>query len=321
MAKTKKVVITGGTGFVGSNLCRRSLALGYETHLLVRDGFDSWRIRDVLSDLQIHYVDFLDVGTIKEALREIRPDWIFHLAAHGAYSFQNNVEEIFNTNFRATHNLVEAAIEVGFDSFVNTGSSSEYGYKNDQQSEDDVLEPNSYYSVSKAASTLYCSFVAKNKNLRMPTLRLYSVYGKYEDPRRLMPTLILKALENQYPPLVSQVTVRDFISVDDVVDAYFLAAEKGTIGMGEILNVSSGQQTSIGELVGLVKSQFSISGVPVWGDMPSKAWDTTCWVGCNDRIRKALGWSPRISLPEGLENLADWFRTDLEIRSFYSMKE
>ena len=217
MTQRKRIVITGGTGFVGSNMCRRLASLGHEIHLLVRPSHNDWRIQDILSELQIYSVDFLDIKVLKSILSMIQPDWIFHLAAYGAYSFQNDTTNILNTNFISTHHLVEAALDVGFESFVNTGSSSEYGFKTKAHTENDVLEPNSYYAVSKAATTLYCSYTAKHKKVQMPTLRLYSVYGRYEDPRRLMPRLILKALESQYPPLVTPDTARDFIFIEDVI--------------------------------------------------------------------------------------------------------
>lgn len=313
----KRVVITGGTGFVGANLCRRMLQLGHEVHLLVRTEHDAWRIADILTDVQIHPVSFLDVAALKKVVTTIKPEWIFHLAAYGAYSFQKQTTQILETNFIATHNLVQECLQAGFEAFVNTGSSSEYGFKKTIHHEYELPEPNSYYAVSKAASTMYCAYTAESRGVRIPTLRLYSIYGRYEDPRRLMPTLVLRALDGKYPPLVAPDTARDFVFVEDAIDAFLLAAEKTPAKCGEIYNVASSRQTSLGDLVRLVQKQFSIPSDPVWGEMENRSWDSSSWVGSNEKIFRDLGWRPKRSLTEGLENLASWFRDDSELRAFY----
>src|SRR5688500_16362269 len=123
----KRVVVTGGTGFVGANLVRRLVADGYETHLLVRRGYDSWRIDSIRHQLRLHDVDLSDRTSLTATLATIEPNWIFHLAAHGAYSWQTDAELMTETNVVGTANLLAAALDVGFDAFVNTGSSSEYG--------------------------------------------------------------------------------------------------------------------------------------------------------------------------------------------------
>ena len=83
----KRVVVTGGTGFVGANLVRRLVADGYETHLLVRHGSDPWRIDSIRARIRLHHVELTDRPGLTATLATIEPSWIFHLAAHGAYSW------------------------------------------------------------------------------------------------------------------------------------------------------------------------------------------------------------------------------------------
>src|SRR5204863_142015 len=154
----------------------------------------------------------------------IQPEWVFHLAAHGAYSWQTDVQQMVKTNLLGTINLVQACLNTGFDSFVNAGSSSEYGYKNHPPSEQELPEPNSHYAVSKVAATLFCQHTSRREGVRIRTLRLYSAFGAYEDPNRLMPTLIGRCLKGEFPPLVRPETARDYVYIDDVVDAFLLAA-------------------------------------------------------------------------------------------------
>src|SRR5206468_2482049 len=123
-------------------------------------------------------------------IRAARPEWVFHLAAHGAYSWQTDLDRIMNTNFLATVQLIDACRAADCEAFVHAGSSSEYGFKASAPSEADALEPNSDYAVAKAAATSYGQLVARRDGFRAVTLRLYSVYGAFEDPRRLMPALV-----------------------------------------------------------------------------------------------------------------------------------
>ncbi len=315
----KKAVITGASGFVGANLCRRLLNTNHEVHLLVRSTFNSWRIEDILNRVKLHQIDFLDQPALVKVFDTIKPDFIFHLAANGAYSFQKNTSEIFKTNILGTQNLVDASVAVGFKTFINTGSSSEYGFKKTIHSETDMLEPNSAYSVSKAAATHYCSYIANEKKLSIPTLRLYSVYGSFEDPSRLIPKLLMNAFQGNYPPLVSPETARDFIYIEDAVDAFMTMAEETPKHCSDVFNVSSGIQTTLKDVVGLIQKQFGINKEPNWGEMTSRSWDSDCWVGSNKKLKGATSWSPKYSLDQGLSDFSKWLIENPKMKQHYKL--
>jgi len=145
----KRIIITGGTGFIGANLTRRVLSDGNDVHLLVRPQHNPWRVEDIRPHVHIHEVTFEDKESLHKTLLDIKPDWIFHLAAHGAYSWQTDFQQMMQTNILGTVNLVESCVQIGFEAFVNTGSSSEYGYKDHAPSETESLEPNSHYDLSQ----------------------------------------------------------------------------------------------------------------------------------------------------------------------------
>lgn len=317
----KKVLITGATGFVGANLARRLLHEGHEVHVLLRPGYRDWRIADLLSDIKIHIVSLLDFSALKQLLKNISPDWIFHLAVHGAYSHQTDVFEIVNTNILGTINLLEASLLQGFETFINTGSSSEYGYKNEPATEIDFIEPNSYYAVAKASSTLYCRYSAQKHNARIATLRLYSVYGPYEEPTRLMPTLIAKGLNKTLPPLVDPNIARDMIYVEDVVNAYLQVAAHPKLEKGAVYNVGTGYQTTIKEVVDIARKLLNIEIEPQWSTMPNRMWDTNNWVADNRKIQKDLNWKPEFSLTEGFSHMIQWMQRHLspEMQRLYSV--
>lgn len=313
----KRTIITGATGFVGANLARRLISQGHEVHLLLRPGHTSWRINEIKKDVELHPIDLKDIGALEALIKSIRPEWIFHLAAHGAYSWQTDVRQMVETNITGTINLVHACLKAGFESFVNTGSSSEYGFKAFAPAESEPLEPNSDYAVTKASATLFCRHMAQKHKVNLSTLRLYSVYGPYEEPRRLVPALIRLGLEGRLPPLASPTAAHDFVYVGDVCDAYLLAATQSSAESGAIYNVGTGQQTTLREAVEVARRLLSLRGEPVWNSMPDREWDTTHWAANSEKIQRELGWHTRHTFEQGFARTLDWFRNHTGMQELY----
>ena len=232
-ADMTRVALTGGTGFIGANLARALLRRGNEVHLLNRATHTTWRIERIRRDVALHVVDLADASSVRAAFRTIRPELVFHLAQVGGYAWQTDVGAMVATNYLACINLLQAAKEFSARVVVNTGSSSEYGLKSHPTREIDCLEPNSDYAATKAAGTLYCRQWARREGRPVPTLRLYSVYGPFEEPMRLLPRLVSFGLEGRLPPLADPDTARDFVYVDDAVAALLRAAETSFADPGD----------------------------------------------------------------------------------------
>jgi len=313
----KRVILTGATGFVGANLTRRLLSEGHELHLLVRRNYTAWRIEAIRADVQLHEVELSDADILTNVVKRVQPDWIFHLAAYGAYSSQANLHRMIHTNIIGTVNLVEACLKTGFEAFVNTGSSSEYGFKSYAPSEKDFLEPNSCYAVTKASATLFCRYMALCRDVRLVTLRLYSVYGTFEEPTRLIPTLIIHGLRGELPTLVNANVARDYVYVEDVNDAYLLAASRVEQEIGSVYNIGTGRQTFMGEVVATARRKMKITAEPLWGSMQNRNWDTAVWVADNKAAQESLGWKPRYDFDQGFEETINWFIARPEMIQFY----
>jgi UDP-glucose 4-epimerase len=302
----RRVLLTGGTGFVGANVARRLLTDGHAVHLLVRPGRGDWRLDGIRSQVRVHEASLADGSAVEAVVRRVRPEWVFHLAAYGAYSWETDLDRMVRTNLVGTMNLVRSCLRSGFDAFVNTGSSSEYGFKSRPPTEHEWLEPNSHYAVTKAAATLFCRYTAQRERVHLPTLRLYSVYGPYEEPGRLMPTLILHGLDHRLPPLADPDVARDYVYVDDVSEAFVLAASRPLPEAGAVYNVGTGIQTSLREVVGVARRVLGIAADPAWGTMAKRQWDTSAWVANNQHVRSALGWTPRHSFEAGFRRMVAW---------------
>jgi nucleoside-diphosphate-sugar epimerase len=301
-----RTVVTGAGGFVGANLVRELLSRGHDVIAVVRPGNQSWRLAGLVGELQIAELDLTDRDAITLLIARQRPTVVFHLAAHGAYSWQKDLTYMLAVNVAATEVILQAALSVGA-TVINAGSSSEYGAVDHPPRESELVRPNSYYAISKVAATHLCQLAAARHGLRAATLRLYSVYGPWEEPGRLMPTLVRSCRGGEWPPLVDPSIARDFVWVGDVCDAFIRAAEVSWSATGSVLNIASGTQTTLGQLVDLAATVFSIGKAPDWGTMPSRDWDTSIWVGDPSRARQEIGWTAGTSLSDGLALLSAWF--------------
>jgi nucleoside-diphosphate-sugar epimerase len=316
----KRVLVSGASGFVGANLVRRLLRDGHEAHLLLRPGHQAWRLEEVVDDVQVHEADLENVDGVRRVVDAAKPDWVFHLAAYGAYPSQNGLQRMVATNLLGCAALVDACAEAGVECFVHTGSSSEYGFKDHAAAEDEVLAPNSHYAITKAAATHYCQWAARERDLNAVTVRLYSIYGPFEEPGRFIPTLILYGLRGMLPPLASPKIARDFVYVDDAVDALLRVAAARPIPRGAIYNICTGAQRTLADVVDIARKLMNISAEPVWSTMPDRSWDTDRWVGSPARMERDVGWRARTTFEEGLKQTVRWFEGHPEWVRFYAAR-
>lgn len=307
-----KVLVTGATGFVGSCLARRLVHMNYDVHVFTRGKSNKWRIADLLGRVTDHEVDLRDAGMVKNTVAHIRPGIIYHLATYGGFAAQKDTSVIMESNFMATVNLLSACERIGFDCFINTGSSSEYGIKPGPMGESDVLEPVGDYGVSKAAAALFCRSRALEKGLPVITLRLFSPYGPWDDPRRLIPYVIKSLLRGETPKLSTPKSVRDFIYIDDVLDVFFKVI-KAPLPGGKIFNVGTGVQYSIGEVVSMITKIVGNGLEPVWGRVNSQRPEPDYWVADIGKAGRELGWWPSTSLGAGLTKTFQWFKENLDL--------
>lgn len=314
-----KALVTGACGFVGANLVRHLAAAGHELIAVVRPGSDLWRLTDLGDEVAVRATDLRDPDAVHRSVLETRPDVVFHLAAHGAYSWQRDFDAMLAVNVRATEALLTGAREVGA-RLVYAGSSSEYGRKDHAPSETEPVEPNSFYAITKVAATHLCRLAAATHGQHALTLRFYSIYGLWEEPGRLMPTLVERALAGHLPPLVDPHVARDFVWVKDACDAFMAAASADLKDPGAVLNVASGTQTTLRSLVELARATFAVEEEPAWGAMAPRIWDTDVWVGQPEAAAALLGWRATTPLHRGLRLLAEWLQANPDVAARYAPK-
>ena len=298
----------GASGFVGANLLKLLLQVRSDVYGTAF-ATPAWRLQDV-PDVNVFTLDLLVPQSARAVMREVQPGTVFDCVAYGAYSFENDPERIYNTNVSSKARLVELLCEMGTHCYIHAGSSSEYGERADQPSEESALHPNSHYAVAKAAAAHLVYFAGQHRSLRCANLRLYSVYGPLEEPSRLMPTLIANALSGTYPSLVAPHVSRDYLYVDDACEAFVDAALRLPPNLhGHSFNIGTGVSTTIEELALLARDLFRIDDVPAFSTMPNRNWDFQGrWRARTDKAESQLAWKSRTSLRDGLLLFADWYR-------------
>jgi len=310
--ETRKIIITGATGFVGSNLARNFAEKNNEVHVLLRSSSDTWRIANIMDDINVHKADLTAPAELERIVTSIKPDIILHTAVYGGHPFQDDTDKIFDSNLRGTINLVKACQSLDYELFVNTGSSSEYGVKRQPVAETDVCEPGEEYGVSKTAASLYCQMAARRDRKQIITLRLFSPYGGFDDATRLIPSVIISCLNGRPPRVSSPTFVRDYIYIRDIVSAYEKAIETSPRqSNGEIFNVGSGKQQTVGNVVQHIVKLVDKNIQPEWGSPGKRQNEPQIWQADVSKAESSFGWKPSYSIEQGLGETVEWFRKNV----------
>jgi len=314
------ILVTGASGFIGANLYKLLTAVRSDVYAVVNRE-KGWRLVDV-NDERVIAVDLNDFAATKNLVNSVNPQTVFDCVAYGAYSFEEDTNLIYQTNFQAIVNLVSLLATRPFTAFIHAGSSSEYGTNCAAPSEDSVCEPNSPYAVSKVALAGYLRFMGKQREFPCVNLRLYAVYGPLEDTSRLFPNLLRQALTGKLPPFVDARTSRDFIHVNDVCAAFIMAAAKMHPGLyGESFNIGTGIKTTIAELAEVTKRVFGVAAEPQFGTMEGRAWDLADWYADPRKAIKKLGWEPLVKLEDGLRSMSRWVEQLSDSQMFAASKK
>lgn len=303
-----RVLITGGGGFVGCCLARRLIREGHEVCLLLRGETLSWRLAGLEGRFRRYLADLRDRAAVRRALEDCRPRTIFHVAAHGGYPTQRDRCAILGSNLLGTAHLLDAAADVGYECFVYTGSSSEYGHKPGPMRATDVLEPRSDYAVAKAAATLLCQAEAR-RGLPVAVVRIFSAYGPWDDPGRLVSSVMASCLQGEAPCVSTGRQPRDFVYIEDVLDLLIRAASCPA-ARGRIMHAGSGQRRTVADMVETILEVCSGGRLRArFGEMPARPDEPTHWVADLEETTRLTGWTPRTGLRQGVQATWEWFRS------------
>ncbi len=294
----EKVIVTGGAGFIGSNLVDALLEKGYEVHVI--DNYAGGKRDDRINPkATYHEADIRDFGTIAPVIRGAK--YVFHEAALPRVQFSiENPELTFSVNVDGFISVLRAAHEGGVSRLVYAASSSAYG---DQAvlplSEDLPAMPKSPYGLQKYIGELSGKLWSDVYGLSTVSLRYFNVYGPKFDPNGAYALVIGKFLKQKKEGTPLTITgdgtqTRDFTHVSDIVRANMLAAESQNVGKGETINIGAGRNVSVNDLAAL------IGGPSVHVEPRLEPHDTRA---DNRKAKELLGWEPTVKLEEGIDEL------------------
>lgn len=290
---TGRALVTGAGGFVGGHLVARLARDGWEVVPLVRPGTVSrLPVRPVA-------VDLTDAAATTAAVRAADPDVVLHLAA--ARAKDGPVERVATAavNILSGMSVVEGVGE-RCRAVVRLGSSTEYAASDRPMDEATPLVPRGFFGATKAAGSLLLAAAAAERGVRSAVLRAFQVYGPGDHPGRFVPTVLRAAATGEPLPLTGPGLRRDWVHVDDVVEACVRAAAVDELPTGAVLNVGTGVQTANEELVALAERVTGRRIDVRPGAHPGRGWDAASWVSDPSAAAALLGWRAEVDLAAGL---------------------
>lgn len=312
------IAVVGAGGFVGANLTQRLQQVRSDVVGITRVQSNPWR----LTALGVARTEVpTDQEHLISRLKSINAQTVFNLAAHGAYSSQSNSGRMLETNLDLVFSLARWAAESGV-RLVQAGSSSEYGRQSAGPREGvTVPQPNSEYAISKLGASMWLEHMAETAGLASVTLRLYSVFGPLEDPGRFVPALIREGLQGRLPPLANADVSRDFVFIDDVIEAFIAAAYYAIDqARGLSINIGTGHKTTMREAAEIARREFGIHEEPVFGDF-ARHWDLEAWYADPSLASRVLSWEAKTSFAEGLTQTRKFYESEGRIKLLSQMDE
>jgi NAD dependent epimerase/dehydratase len=315
----RKVLVTGGCGFIGSHLVEKLVGLGAEVSVLAhynsenRLGLLEMLPDDVKGKIKIHWGDIKEAESVEKAGQNCRV--IFHLAALIGipYSYQQP-RDVVMTNTLGTLNVLKFARDSGAEKVVITSTSEVYGTARYVPiDESHPLQGQSPYSASKIAAdkiaeSFYCSY-----DLPVTICRPFNTYGPRQSMRAVIPTIITQALSRKEIHLGAVSPTRDFTFIQDTVAGFIKIAESPR-SVGEVINLGSGFEISIGDITAKICAIIG-KNVPIVSEelrqRPLKS-EVNRLFAANKKAGELLGWKPQVSLDDGLKQTIKWISAALE---------
>lgn len=318
----QKILVTGGAGFIGSNLCEALLKEGNEVRCL--DNFATGKMENLLPLLQ-HYPERfkLIVGDIRkpEDCRKAVEgmEYVLHEAALGSVPRSVNDPATTNeVNISGFLNMLIAARDAGVKRFVYAASSSTYGDSESLPKVEEVIgRPLSPYAVTKYVNELYADVFARTYGVETIGLRYFNVFGRRQDPfgayAAVIPLFVKQLMKHESPVINGDGEYsRDFTYIDNVVQMNMLAlSSQNPEAVNQVYNTAFGERTTLNELVGYLKEFLSeydagIARVEILHG-PNRVGDIPHSLACIDKARRLLGYEPRYNMREGLREAMKWY--------------
>jgi nucleoside-diphosphate-sugar epimerase len=288
-----RILLTGATGFVGSEVLRQLLAAQHETAILVRKGNDPWRITTMLDHVRRIESNDPAFRDASAALADFQPEGCLHLAWDGVASGERD-DPKQSRNVALTSATLELARVAGVKHWIGLGSQAEHG------------RPITRYGTAKLASAMLAKRYCERYGIRFGWLRLFAAYGPAENPEWLVPYVILCLLSGKHPRLTAGEQRRDYLFVRDAARAIIALMERPRAA--GIFDLGSGRAVKVRVLVETIRDTIDPALPLRFGEVPYGPEQRTNLEAAIGSLAKATGWQPTTSLADGLIETVRYYR-------------
>jgi UDP-glucose 4-epimerase len=308
----KKYLVTGGAGFIGSNIVRKLFELGEDVRVL--DNLSTGKIENIkpfLNKIEFIEGDFTDLEIAKKAVKGI--DYVLHQGA--IPSVPRSVDDPIktnNANILGTLNMLVASRDEGVKRFVYAASSSAYGDSTVMPKEENMnVAPMTPYAIQKLTGEQYCQTFYKLYGLETVCLRYFNVFGPNQDPESVysavIPLFIKKILKGEAPIIYGNGDIsRDFTYVDNNIDANLKACLASKEVAGEVMNIATGYEISLDQLVEKINKILDTDIKPTYKE--SRKGDIKHSLADISKAKKLLGYEPLVNFDEGLKKTIEFYK-------------
>ncbi len=304
-----RALIIGGSGMIGANLARRLLDDGCLVTVASRKASTAIRL-DGLNGVNRADIDCTNADDVNDVMKTAAPDVVFHVASSSFNPPTTCAQAHLAVNAMGAINVLEAALTRSVARVVMTGSAAEYG-NGAGLAEDAPTRPGNVYGATKLCASILGETYARSFGLPVVNLRLFTPFGAWERPARLIPSTILAALAGHPVRIGSGAPQRDFLHVDDAIDALVAAATQ-PVTPGTTYNICSGEGTTVRAAVDTVLELMQ-SRVPVESSGAQRADEIVEMSGDWSAASRDLDWRPATSFRAGLEKTIAWFSAHTDI--------
>ena len=311
--KNKRILVTGGAGFIGSQLVKSLVNARAKVSVIVKYNsiINCPRLVKVWDKIKIIESDLRNLDSV-DSIKKLRFDYIFHLAAynHVGDSFKHVTENI-NSNLFSTVNLLDHGPR--FEKFIHIGSSEIYGLqKKIPFNVNEIPIPMSPYALAKYSSEMYARLKSRQNKDNLICIRPFNTFGPYQSEKAIIPEIIIKCLLGKEIKTTSGEQTREFNYVDNIINGILLLCKK-VKHLDKPINLGSNNPIKIKNLVKkihkLTKSK-SILKIGAVRYRPNEIWKMQAE---NKFVTRSLGWKPSITLDDGLKNSIEWYRNFVKL--------
>ena len=297
----KKILILGGTGFIGYHLAKEAVKKGFEVSSLSK--------KSPVKKRYIKKVKYIiaDIANKNSINKIIKDDFQYVINLAGYVDHADEIKT-YRSHYLGCKNISNYFLKKKIKLFVQVGSSMEYGLSRSPQKEDFKCKPKSIYGKAKFLATKYLLNLYKKKKFPVTIVRLYQVYGPYQDLNRFISVVINSCKGNKDFPCSHGKQYRDFLYIDDLVDAFFLILKNSKV-KGEIFNIGSGKPLKIKNIINKIVSYYK-AGKPQFNKIKLRKEEQIKIYPSLFKIRKILKWKAKINFSEGLKKTIQYYNAN-----------